>query len=131
MDAAARRETGGQLIRYVFNGGLVTGLFALVYWIVVQEIGQAPQLGTLCGYLVAVCVGYALHSKVTFRNHGSRDHATKVRFVVGSLFSYALNVFWTWACTAALHWPTWTPLLPMCFATPMILFIINRWWVFQ
>ena len=131
MASAARRETLGQLVRYGINGGLVTGLYALVYWIVVQELNRAPQIGTLSGYLVAVCVGYTLHSRVTFRNHGVRDRSTQLRFVTGSLLSYALNVFWTWACTTALHLPTWTPLLPICAATPVILFIINRWWVFR
>lgn len=128
---AARRGTVGQLVRYAVNGGLLTGLFALVYWVVVQELHRPPQLGTLTGYLVAVCAGYALHSRVTFRDHGTRDRATQARFVAASLLSYGLNAFWTWACTEALRWPTWTPLLPICVATPLILFAVNRRWVFR
>ena len=131
MATATRRETWGQLARYAVNGGLLTILFAIVYWVLVRELRRPPQIGTLCGYLVAVAAGYLLHSRVTFRDHGARDRSTQVRFIVASLLSYALNAFWTWACIAALGWPTWTPLLPICIATPIILFAINRWWVFR
>lgn len=131
MARAARTETFGQLVRYAVNGGLLTLLFALVYWVLVREFGHAPQIGTLGGYLITVAAGYLLHSRVTFRDHGARDRTTQLRFAIASLLSYALNAAWTWACTTALHWPTWTPLVPICVATPVILFAVNRWWVFR
>jgi putative flippase GtrA len=127
----ARREAFWQLVRYGVNGMLATAVFAVVYWIVVRELLHPPQFGTLLGYVVAVLAGYLLHSKITFRAHGARDRSTQLRFAAASLVSYAINAFWTWLCTAALHLPTWTPLVPIATATPIILFAVNRWWVFR
>ena len=131
LPADARRAALWQLIRYAVNGGLLTALFAIVYWVVVQEMRFAPQVGTLIGYIVAVAAGYLLHSKVTFRAHGRRDRGTQLRFVAASLLSYALNAFWTWLCTEPLGWPTWSPLIPISTLTPFALFAVNRWWVFR
>jgi putative flippase GtrA len=129
--AGARRAAFWQLFRYAVNGGLLTLLFVIVYWVVVQEMRFAPQIGTLAGYLVAVAAGYLLHSKVTFRAHGSRDRGTQLRFVAASLLSYALNAFWTWLCTEPLGWPPLSPLIPISTLTPFALFAVNRWWVFK
>jgi putative flippase GtrA len=125
------RTTFWQLVRYGVNGGLVTGLYAVVYLMLDRLLGTHPQVANLAGYLVAVCAGYLLHSKVTFRDHGTRDRSTQLRFVAASLFSYAVNVFWTWACTEVLRLPSWTPVVPIATLTPIFLFAINRWWVFR
>ena len=77
-------------------------------------------------------VGYFLHSRWSFRGHGSRDNPRKTtfRFFVASLISYGLNAFWTWLCVSALGLPDWTPVLPLLFVTPLLMFGINRQWVF-
>lgn len=128
---ADRRELFWQLARYGVNGGLLTGLFAIVYWIAVRELLAPPQIGTLAGYLVSATAGYLLHSRVTFRAHGERDRGTRLRFAAASIVSYLLNAVFTWACTAAMHWPTWTPLVPISTVTPIALFALNRLWVFR
>ena len=56
-----------------------------------------PQLGNFLAYVVAMATGYLMHSRWSFRDHGGeRTHGTKVRFVIVSLISYALNSFWVW-----------------------------------
>ncbi|WP_294393091.1 GtrA family protein [uncultured Sphingomonas sp.] len=126
-----KRETFWQLVRYGVNGLLVTALYSAVYLVLNRTAGIHPQLANLAGYLVAVGTGYILHSKVTFRDHGSRDRGTQVRFVVASLVSYAFNALWTWICTDVLRWPSWTPVVPISTLTPILLFAINRLWVFR
>jgi putative flippase GtrA len=129
--AAARWEAFWQLVRYGLNGVLATVFHISIYWIVVRELLGPPQLGNFLGYAVAVLVGYLLHSKLTFRAHGTRDRSTQLRFVAASILSYLLNAFWTWLCTVAFHWSTWTPLMPYVFVTPAVMFSVNRWWVFR
>ena len=132
MELAARhRETFWQLVRYGINGGLVTALYALVYWLLVRHDGVRPQVGNLAGYLVAVAAGYLLHSRVTFRGHGERDRATQARFATASILSYAVNAAWVWLFTERLRLPPEAPLLLISFATPVLLFAVNRWWVFR
>jgi putative flippase GtrA len=128
---AARREMFWQLVRYGVNGSIVTGLYSLVL-LALDSLTHLPvQICNICGYLAAVCLGYFLHSKVTFRNHGSRDRTSQIRFVLASLPSLALNAFWVWLLTEALKWPHWTLYVPIWCVTPVMLFALNRWWVFK
>jgi putative flippase GtrA len=125
------RETFWQLVRYGVNGGIVTALYAVVYLGLAHFSGVRPQFANLAAYLVAVGFGYLLHSKVTFRDHGGRDRGTRLRFAAASVFSYAVNAFWTFLCTDALDWPNWTAVVPISTLTPILLFAVNRWWVFR
>jgi putative flippase GtrA len=125
------RKTFWQLVRYGVNGVIVTAVNSVVYLALAHFSGVRPQLANLAGYLVAVGLGYLLHSQVTFRDHGARDQGTRLRFAAASLFSYVLNAFWTYLCTDALDWPNWSAVVPMSVLTPMLMFAINRWWVFR
>lgn len=120
-----------QLIRYVVNGGLVTLLYAIVYAALVRGLHTHPQVATLVGQAVAIATGYILHSRVTFRAHGDRNHGTQIRFVLQAMLSYGMAAFWTWLLPERLHLSTLAPLVPICFFNPIILFAINRLWVFR
>jgi putative flippase GtrA len=73
-----------------------------------------------------------MHSEWSFRDHGAeRTHATKVRFVVVSILSYALNSFWVWLIYTRLHLGRAAPIAPMLFVTPAVTFFLNRQWVFR
>ena len=126
-----RTDLMWQLVRYSINGCIVTGLYTIVYVALDSLTYVKPQICNLGGYLAAACTGYVLHSRVTFRGHGGRGRGAQLRFFLASIPSYALNAFWTWACTVAFHWPSWTPLVPIWLLTPIMLFALNRWWVFR
>lgn len=121
-----------QLTRFVISGALVTALGVGVYALVALVLRWHPQLGNFLAYAVAVMTGYVVHSRWSFRDHGAeRDHRTKVRFIIVSLISYALNSSWVWLFTKPLHLgPAW-PMLPMVFVTPVVTFTLNRQWVFR
>jgi len=128
---AARREIFWQLVRYGVNGSIVTGLYSVVLLTLDSWTPLPVQICNVGGYLAAVCLGYLLHSRVTFRNHGRRDRASQVRFLLASLPSLALNASWVWLLTEALKWPHWTIYVPIWCVTPVMLFALNRWWVFK
>jgi putative flippase GtrA len=128
---AARREIFWQLVRYGVNGSIVTGLYSVVLLTLDSWSALPVQLCNVAGYLAAVCLGYFLHSRVTFRNHGTRDRASQIRFALASLPSLALNTFWVWLLIEALKWPHWTIYVPIWCVTPIMLFAVNRWWVFK
>ena len=131
VERARRSEVLGQLIRFGLVGGFVTALGAGAY-LVAALAGVAPLLANVVAYAVAMATGYVLHSKVSFRGHGSRDNPAQrtVRFVTVSLISFALNSLFVWTMTAPLGWPVWTPVVPMLFVTPLVTFTLNRRWVF-
>lgn len=125
------RELFGQLVRYALNGVVVTGIYTAIY-VGLDSATRLPiQLCNLAGFLVAVVVGYNLHSRITFRGRGARGIPAQFRFFLAALPSYAVNAFWTWLLATALHLPHWTVQVPIWFVTPFMIFAINRWWVFR
>ena len=121
-----------QLLRFLVSGALVTGLGVGVYALVALVLRWHPQLGNLLAYVVAMATGYVMHSRWSFRDHGGeRTHDTKMRFLVVSLISYALNSFWVWLLFSYLHFDRAVPILPMLFVTPAVTFLLNRQWVFR
>ena len=128
--SADRREVLGQLLRFIVTGALVTALGVGVYAFVALVLEWHPQLANILAYLAAMATGYVMHSRWSFRGHGTRSRSTSVRFVMVSLISLALNSSWIAIMTGPMGLsPAW-PILPMLFVTPAVTFILNRQWVF-
>jgi putative flippase GtrA len=129
-----RRVAGlsGQLLRFGLVGGFVTALSAAVYYAFAAWAGVAPLLANVLGYLLGGVLGYGLHSRFSFRGHGSRDGTVmrSGRFAAVSLVTFGLNSLFVWALTGPLHGPAWWPVVPMVFVTPLVAFLLNRQWVF-
>jgi putative flippase GtrA len=127
-----RRSVLAQLLRFVISGATVTALGVAVYAFVALVLRWHPQLGNVLAYVVAMASGYIMHSQWSFRGHGAeRNHATRVRFVIVSIISYALNSFWVWLLFTHLAWGRAAPIVPMLFVTPAVTFTLNRQWVFR
>jgi putative flippase GtrA len=124
------RTLAGQLIRFGLVGGFVTALYAIVYSPLAKYQLTSPQIANFLGYLVAMVTGYVLHSRWSFRGHGSRDNAARTtsRFFAVSLVN-ALFVF-VLTDSMMLGGPWWWPLFPILFVTPLVTFTLNRQWVF-
>ena len=124
------RRLVGQLARFLVSGAFVTALGVAVYAFVALLLRWHPQLGNLLAYLVAMATGYLMHSRWSFRDHGTRSRATAVKFVAVSLVSLGLNALWVALITGPLGLgPAW-PILPMLLVTPAVTFVLNRQWVF-
>jgi putative flippase GtrA len=132
LQAGATRELLGQFIRFGMVGGFVTALGVTAYYVPATYMDVPPLLANLLGYLIAMAFGYVLHSRVSFRGHGSRDNVVQRswRFVTVSLVSLGLNSIWVWTLVEWLNGPTWWPVVPMLFVTPLVTFSLNRQWVF-
>jgi putative flippase GtrA len=121
-----------QVVRFAITGGLVTALSLVVYAAIAVWHRGSPQLANFLAYVVAAATGYVMHSRWSFRDHGSRDNTARTtsRFAMVSLISYALNSFWVWLFTQPLGLAPQWPMLPMLFVTPGVTFLLNRKWVF-
>ena len=124
-------ELVGQLFRYAITGGLASVVNIGVYWVLAAR-GMDPNLAWAFGFVAAVLVGYVVHSRWSFRGHGRRDNIARTgsRFVVVSLVSFALNQFWVWLLVRALDLPLWAPYPLVLGVTPLVVFALNRKWVF-
>ncbi|ARS28660.1 GtrA family protein [Sphingomonas sp. KC8] len=126
------RELLGQLIRYAITGGIASVVHLGLYWSLAEIAHVAPLIANLVGYVCAVIVGYVIHSRWSFRGHGQRDNLARTggRFVAVSLVSLGLNSFWVWLLVERLGGQTWWPMPFMVAVTPLVVFWLNRRWVF-
>jgi putative flippase GtrA len=132
LESALPRDLVTQVIRFGMVGGFVTALGAVVYWVPATFLGVHPLLANFFAYVVAAGVGYVLHSRVSFKGHGSRDNPARRtgRSFAVSIVSFLLNSFFVWLLTGLLHGPTWWPVVTMVCVTPLATFALYRYWVF-
>jgi putative flippase GtrA len=121
----------GQLIRFAIVGFSLAALYSVIYWYLATYV-MAPVLAVVIAFLVAVSIGFVLHSRWSFRGHGKReDRQMKIKFLAVQGSGFLLNEAFTWLLTGPLHGPTWWPLVPAIFVTPLATFILNRQLVFR
>lgn len=127
------RALAVQLVRYGVVGVGVTTFQTLVFNLLLGAGHQRPQIANILASAAAMVVGYSIHSRFTFEaKEGSHDfRRTVVRFLAVNLAGVALNGFWVWLIQKQLglsaHWAS----VPFFFATPVMLFWLNRKWVFD
>jgi len=125
------KEVVGQLLRYGLTGGVASVVNIGVYWVLAAG-GMDPNLAWTAGFLAAVLVGYVIHSRWSFKGHGRRDNLARTggRFFAVSLVSFALNQLWFWLLVRHFELPLWSPYPLVLGLTPLIVFSLNRRWVF-
>lgn len=125
------KEVVGQLVRYGLTGGVASVVNIGVYWALAAG-GMDPNLAWTAGFLAAVLVGYVIHSRWSFKGHGRRDNLARTggRFFAVSLVSFALNQLWVWLLVRHFELPLWSPYPLVLGLTPLIVFSLNRRWVF-
>jgi putative flippase GtrA len=129
---ALNRELLGQVFRFGLTGGLLTVLVAVSYWVIAEFLHINPMLSMTMVFIAFTGLGYILHSRWSFKDHGSRDqaHLRTMRFLITNMLGFVSNQFFVWLLTQKLGGPTWWPVIPIIFATPILTFTLNRRWVF-
>jgi putative flippase GtrA len=121
----------GQLVRFGIVGLSLAVVYSAIYWYLATYF-MPPVVAVVIAFLVSVSIGFVLHSRWSFRGHGKReDHAMKVKFLAVQTSGFLLNEAFTWVLTGPLHGPTWWPLIPAIFVTPMATYLLNRQLVFR
>jgi putative flippase GtrA len=122
----------GQMIRFGITGVLLTLLVAGGYWIVADVFGVEPMLSMTLNYLVFTGLGYFLHSRFSFKDHGSRERPARrtIRFFTVNTSGFLLNQFFVWYLVKHLGGPVWWSVIPVVLVTPLVTFSFNRRWVF-
>ena len=125
-------QTFGQLVRFAIVGFSLAGVYSAIYWYLATYV-MAPVLAVVIAFLVSVSIGFVLHSRWSFRGHGRReDNRLKIKFLAVQTSGFFLNEAFTWTLTGPLfHGPTWWPLIPAIFVTPLATFLLNRQLVFR
>jgi putative flippase GtrA len=126
-----QHEAVGQLVRFAIVGFSLAALYSAIYWYLATYV-MTPVLAVVIAFLVSVSIGFVLHSRWSFRGHGAReDRKLKIKFLAVQTSGFFLNEFFTWVLTGPIHGPTWWPLIPAIFFTPLATFWLNRRLVFR
>ncbi|MBY0520954.1 MAG: GtrA family protein [Sphingomonas sp.] len=124
----------GQLLRFAIAGGISTLIYSAVYLPLTTWVWPGPRAvyAVPFAFAVAVTAGFFLHSRWSFKGHGTRDPGAiqQVKFVAVQASGVGLNALVTWVGTALLGYPAWAPLLPAVLVATIFTFILNRWLVF-
>ncbi|SFP86137.1 Putative flippase GtrA (transmembrane translocase of bactoprenol-linked glucose) [Sphingomonas rubra] len=124
----------GQLIRFGIAGGISTLIYASVYLPLTSFVFAREQAvyAVPFAFAVAVTAGFFLHSRWSFKGHGTRTPGPvqQAKFVAVQGSGMALNAVVTWAGTALLGYPAWVPLLPAIVLATGMTFLLNRYLVF-
>lgn len=122
-----------QLVRYAITGGFASLVNIGLYLVLRSEAHLHPNLAWAFGYLAAVAAGYVMHSRWSFQGHGRRDNLVRTggRFFLASLVSFGLNSFWVWLLVTGFGLAAWAPIPLVLGVTPLVVFTLNRSWVFK
>lgn len=130
---AEQQALFGQVLRFGISGILLTLGVAAAYWAVADLFHIDPMVSMTLVYLAFTGLGYLLHSRWSFKDHGSRDNARvrTIRFFTVNTLGFFSNQFFVWWLVKVMGGPTWWPVIPIIFVTPLLTFSLNRAWVFK
>lgn len=123
----------GQLARFGVAGALSSVVYSLVYLPLTHYVFQGARavLAVPFSFAVAVVFGFVIHSRWSFRDHGTRGGGgQQAKFVIVQAAGLAVNAAITWTGTALLGLAPWVPLIPAIFVAAVLTFLLNRLWVF-
>ena len=124
---------GSHIIRFVFVGGMLTGLVSAIYIVLASYFGLHHSISILAATIIASCFGYFFHSMFTFRGYGNRDRPADrfVRFISTNLLGYLINAAAVFIMIDIGNLPVWSPIFIFVLLTPIISFLFNKYWVFK
>ena len=130
--APEHRRVVVQAARYGFAGMVITLLVAASYWAIAEFLNVDPMVSLTIVFLFFTIVSYFAHGAFSFRGHGERDrqHIRLLRFLIVNLIGFGTNQFFVWLLVKHLDGPTWWPVIPIIFVTPLLTFALHRRWVF-
>ena len=120
-----------QLIRYIFTGGFMTFVSIALYSGMVL-LKLQPNVAYAVTWILCVGLGYILHSRISFAGHGERGDLRRTggRFLVVNLIALAINQTWV-SLTLLFHLSALWANVPMATVTPLLSFILHRYWAFR
>lgn len=121
-------------MRFGISGVISTLVYSAVYLPLSLHVFERRHAvyAVPFAFAAAVTVGFFLHSRWSFKGHGTRaaGGVQQLKFVGVQASGMALNAAITWIGTARLGYPAWAPLLPAIVLATGLTFYLNRRLVF-
>ena len=121
-----------QLVRFGIGGLGVTLFSVVIYSVAAAMLHVAPLIANGMSWCCGVVAVYLVHSRWSFAAERSGGEGRMIaRFLAVAAFALALNSLWVWVLTGLLHLHPLAPVPAMLFVTPLLSFLLNRYWVFE
>jgi putative flippase GtrA len=120
-----------RLMKFAGVGGLATLVHSSLYIFYLNIVGLDDQLSNFTGFLFALLVSYFGQRHWTFCDiEIESEIQSKLKFLVSSLLSLALNALWVYLTVEVLSQPPEYAVSGIMFITPVIIFLLLKFWVF-
>jgi putative flippase GtrA len=118
-----------QFIRYAAIGLMLNVLLFSVYLLLTHGLMSSPAAMTAT-YSAGVLIGFALNRSITFSYQGRNSIALR-RYVLIYVTGYALNFIVLWLLVGQVGVPHEIVQGGVTFTLPLLLFILQKYWVFR
>lgn len=121
------------VLAFASVGAFITICSAFSYWVLSGPFNIDPNISLLAVFIVFTAIGHFLHGSISFREKtgGKVSSGSLWRFGAVNIAGFSLNQLFIFAMVKIQHWPDWTPILPMILVTPVLVFVLGRYWVFD
>ena len=119
-------------MRYALTGGLASIVNIGVYWVLAAN-GMDPNLAWTIGFArrrPASAMSSTAAGASAAMAGATISPAPAAASSRSSLVSFALNQLWVWLLVVHFGLPLWSPYPLVLGVTPLIVFALNRRWVF-
>ena len=133
-----KTETFHQIFRFGAVGITATLAHTLIFISTLRLLGWPEQISNLVAFIIALALSWSGHYFWTFRTDGWQTSGgptdgwrTMPRFVAVALAGYLLNALFVFIIITRLGWPDFYVLPLMLLITPIMTFLLARYWAFK
>ena len=132
MPKKIKGETFGLIFKFGAVGIAATLSHALAFILILRLLGWTEQASNLAAFIIAFLLSWSGHYFWTFQKNGAQTIGqTMPRFFVVALSGYALNALFVFVVITKLAQPDFYVLPLMIFITPLMTFLLSRYWAFR
>lgn len=125
----SERSLGAQLSSFALIGLLTNGaLYGLYLWL--TWVWLSPIMAMSIAYVTGVALSFVLNGRITFAGRSTAPLAL-VRFIAAYAVGYVFNAAGLLLAVVGMSIPHYWAQLFMIGATAVLLFVLQRWWVFR
>lgn len=120
----------GKILRFGVVGGAATASYALMVWLLVDQLDWPAMQASMVGYMVSLPVSYAGQRRITFRSRGA--HRVQIpKFMVLSLTSLLGTTGGMFLMHEMYQWHYLFGIGLAVVAVPVLNFLVMRSWIFR
>lgn len=123
-----------QLTSFAIVGGLASLVHVGVFHVIFVYFSVTHWLANLAGFSLAFIVSYLGQFRWTFRQEAKKildPHKAFGRFLRIALIGLGLNLFWAYLFIDILAWHHFFYLSMLLFVTPVVVFLLTKFWAMK